>query len=181
MKCSNGMLTAVLILAAVDARPAQAQSGFWEYAASGQADVQYVMNADGTYSGKKTTVTGDNTSGTHYTCSPTTYGQACSACGKCHMATQVQSKTYVAKYDWKRHVSLHFPKLVANLQPGQKMPWGTASMISYRDKMVIATSRDRVPKDLVLFPAGSKIVLDPRGQAAFVVMPSTGEPKAVAR
>ena len=70
---------------------------------------------------------------------------------------------------------------LANLQPGQKIAWGMSSMISYRDKLVVTTSRDKVPRDLVLFPAGSKILLNTRGQAAFVVMPSTGEPRAVTR
>jgi hypothetical protein len=175
---TTGILAAALIAATLAAPPAAAQwgGGFGGGGSANQSDVQYVMNADGTYSGKKNTITGGDTNGTHYSCSPTSGGLNCNACGQCHTSTQVQSKTYTARYDWKRHATLYFPKLVANLPYGRRIAWGDRAMIAYRNTEVVVTSRDRLPVDLVIFPAGSKIVLNPAGRASFVALPPTGEP-----
>jgi len=43
------------------------------------------------------------------------------------------------------------------------------------------SSRDKIPKDLVLFPIGSKIYLNPTGLVSFIVLPPTGEPKVPSR
>ena len=181
MSRHGSAMFAILLLAgaSIDVRAIEAQG--WSPGGGGTPDVQYIMDENGEYSGQKTTITGSGTSGTHYTCKPRSGGLRCRPCGECHTATQAASPTYVAKFDLNRHTGLHFPKLFARLAPEQKLPWGASSTVSYRDKRVVAMSLERIPRDLVYFPVGSTIVLNPRGHATFVVMPPTGVPVSAKR
>lgn len=166
-----------LVLSMLGALPAAGQWG--SMGGGGNApDVQYVMDEYGNYTGKKNVITGPDTDGNHYSCAPTSTGARCTPCGECHTAAQTRDKRYAARFDRRRHAQVHLPKLVAKLRPSQKIPWGPNAMVSYRNSEVVVSSRRLPARDLVIFPAGSLIVLNQAGRASFIALPAKGEPRA---
>ena len=168
---------APLLFTMLGSVPAGAQWG----GGSNDADTQYIMDSKGNYTGTKNKITGSNTNGHRYACTPATGGYSCRPCGECHTPAQAQDAKYVASFDGKRHETTHFPKFIAALTSTQKYQMGLYATASYRNSAVVVSSRDKIPKDLVVFPIGSKIYLNPTGLVSFIVLPPTGEPKVPSR
>jgi hypothetical protein len=185
----------MLVAALLVLGPAAAAAQWWPGSGPPPPDVQYVMDDQGKYTGEKRTIYGDDVRGRRYACRG---GTQCVPCGDCHRpaaapagtripevaqpapgAQQGRGPAYGVRFDVDKHEQVYFPKLEAKLQENQALPWGKNAYVAYRAGEVIVSSKDR--QELVAFPRGSKIVLNPAGQAVFIAILGQGEPRVPPR
>ncbi|HEX4934293.1 MAG TPA: hypothetical protein VFV33_13980 [Gemmatimonadaceae bacterium] len=134
--------------------------------------IVYLYDESGNYQGRRN-VEHPLADGSRWACRGE---RNCRPCEACHTATQLGDRRYTATYDVKRHQTEHYPRLAISLAAGQSVAWGASAALRNRDTELVITNAAGT-KDVMVFPAGSLALRDPRGAARLVLLPPNLAPR----